>query len=118
MLRSFLGKKVGMTHIFDPSGNVVPVTVIQAGPCYVTQIKTREKDGYEAVQVGFDEVKRLNKPRAGHLKNVRNLRHLREVKSPNIGELSVGQESRRTSSSLESWWTSSGNPRAEGLPGR
>ena len=92
MLRSFLGKKIGMTHIFDPSGNVVPVTVIQAGPCYVTQIKTRETDGYEAVQVGFEEAKKLNKPRAGHLKNVKNLRYLREVKSNNMGDLAVGQE--------------------------
>ena len=92
MLRSFLGKKIGMTHIFEEGGNVVPVTVIQAGPCYVTQIRTRETDGYEAVQLGFGEAKKLNKPRSGHLKNIRNLRILREVKSDDIGAVTVGQE--------------------------
>ncbi len=92
MLRSFLGKKIGMTHIFEDGGNVVPVTVIQAGPCYVTQIRTRETDGYEAVQLGFGEAKKLNKPRSGHLKNIRNLRILREVKSDDIGAVTVGQE--------------------------
>ncbi len=92
MLRSFLGKKIGMTQIYEESGNVVPVTIIQAGPCYVTQIRTRETDGYEAVQLGFGEIKKLNKPRAGHLKNVKNLRYLREVKSDDIGAVAVGQE--------------------------
>ena len=52
-----LGKKIGMTRIFDKDGNMIPVTVIEAGPCYVTQVKTAEKDGYEAVQLGFDEKK-------------------------------------------------------------
>jgi large subunit ribosomal protein L3 len=92
MLRAFLGKKIGMTQFYEEGGNVVPVTVIQAGPCYITQIKTREKDGYEAVQVGFDEVKKLNKPDAGHLKNSRLVRFLREVKADDSGELAVGQQ--------------------------
>ena len=92
MLRAFLGKKIGMTQIYAEGGNVVPVTVIQAGPCFVTQIRTQETDGYEAVQIGFDEVKKLNKPRAGHLKNSKMVRFLREVKADNSSELAVGQQ--------------------------
>ena len=92
MLRAFLGKKIGMTQIYEEGGNVVPVTVIQAGPCFVTQIRTPETDGYEAVQIGFDEVKKLNKPRAGHLKNSKMVRFLREVKADNSSELAIGQQ--------------------------
>jgi len=92
MLRAFLGKKIGMTQIYNDEGNVVPVTVIQAGPCFVTQIRTPETDGYEAVQIGFDEVKKLNKPRAGHLKDSKMVRFLREVRADNNSELSVGQQ--------------------------
>jgi large subunit ribosomal protein L3 len=92
MLRAFLGKKIGMTQIYEEGGNVVPVTVIQAGPCFVTQIRTAETDGYEAVQIGFDEVKKLNKPRAGHLKNSKMVRFLREVKADNSSELAIGQQ--------------------------
>ena len=81
-----------MTQIYEEGGNVVPVTVIQAGPCFVTQIRTSESDGYEAVQIGFDEVKKLNKPSAGHLKNSKMVRFLREVKADNSSELAVGQQ--------------------------
>ena len=91
MLRAFLGKKIGMTQIFDEAGYVIPVTVIEAGPCTVTQVKTRESDGYEAVQLGFGESKRLNKPKAGHLKG-KLLRHLREVKAEDLSEYAVGQQ--------------------------
>lgn len=68
-MKRILGKKVGMTQLFDEQGNVVPVTVIEAGPCFVTQIKTIEADGYNAVQLGFGQIKekRLQRPRAGHL---------------------------------------------------
>ena len=92
MLRAFLGKKIGMTQLYDERGNVVPVTAIQAGPCYVTQIRSQETDGYSAVQIGFQETKKLNKPRAGHLKNSRPLRILREVQADDPGEYQVGQE--------------------------
>jgi Ribosomal protein L3 len=70
-MRGLLGKKVGMTRIFDDSGNAVPVTVLQAGPCTVTQIKTLNNDGYEAVQVGYGErkEKHLTKPLKGHFDN-------------------------------------------------
>ncbi len=92
MLRGYLGKKIGMSRIFQEDGRVVPVTMIQAGPCSVTQIKTNDTDGYEAVQLGFSRVKRLNKPRSGHLKGNPLVRYLREVRADDIGEYAVGQQ--------------------------
>jgi large subunit ribosomal protein L3 len=92
MLKGLIGKKIGMTQIFDESGLAVPVTLIEAGPCYVTQIRQPEKDGYSAVQLGFEEVKpkRLTGGRLGHLKrnNLPPLRFLREfrVKEPALAE--------------------------------
>ena len=91
MLQGFLGKKIGMTQIFREDGRVVPVTVIQAGPCVVTQVKTKETDGYEAVQLGFGDVKRRNKPESGHLKNSRLSRYLREVATDGTNVFEVGQ---------------------------
>ena len=91
MLQGFLGKKIGMTQIFREDGRVVPVTVIQAGPCVVTQVKTKETDGYEAVQLGFGDVKRRNKPESGHLKSSRLSRYLREVSADDTSEFEVGQ---------------------------
>ena len=91
MLRAFLGKKIGMTHIFDDNGNVTPVTVVQAGPCTVTQVRTSANDGYEAVQIGFGTVKRVNKPQSGHLKG-QLLKHLKEVQSDDVNDHSVGDE--------------------------
>ena len=92
MLRGFLGKKVGMSQVFGEDGRVVSVTMIQAGPCSVTQIKTNENDGYQAIQLGFDPVKKLNKPEAGHLKDNPLARHLREVKADDISEFNLGQQ--------------------------
>ena len=93
MEKAILGKKVGMTQIFDEDGRVIPVTVIQAGPCVVTQVKTRETDGYEAIQVGYGDVREslLNKPAKGHLNKAGTplKRYLREF--PLTG-YSVGQE--------------------------
>jgi len=91
MLQGFLGKKIGMTQIFREDGRVVPVTVIEAGPCVVTQVKTKETDGYEAIQLGYGDVKRQNKPQAGHLKDSRLSRHLREVTTDDTSEFTVGQ---------------------------
>ena len=91
MLQGFLGKKIGMTQIFREDGRVVPVTIIEAGPCVVTQVKTKETDGYEAVQLGFGEVKRRNKPLSGHLKDSRLSRFLREVTADDTSEFEVGQ---------------------------
>ena len=96
-MKGIIGKKLGMTQVFDEQGNAIPVTVIQAGPCFVTQIRTGEKDGYTAVQLGFNETKpqRLSKGALGHLKrnNLPALRHLREFRLKD-GELDVaeGQE--------------------------
>ena len=91
MLQGFLGTKIGMTQIFREDGKVVPVTVIQAGPCVVTQVKTMETDGYEAVQLGFGDVKRRNKPQTGHLKNSKLSRYLREVTTDDTSGFTVGQ---------------------------
>jgi len=89
--QAILGRKIGMSRIFDDRGEVVPVTIIQVGPCYVTQIRTLEKDGYNAVQLGFDEAKRLNKPQRGHLKDLPPLRHLREVRTDDVERYQIGQ---------------------------
>jgi large subunit ribosomal protein L3 len=88
---SLLGKKIGMTQVFDEAGNIVPVTVLEAGPCVVTQLKTVENDGYGAVQVGFGQAKKLGKPMKGHLKEA-NVRHLREIRVDKPGDYQVGQE--------------------------
>ncbi|MBN1680978.1 MAG: 50S ribosomal protein L3 [Anaerolineae bacterium] len=101
-MKGIIGKKVGMTQIFNDDGQVVPVTVIQAGPCYVTQIRTAEQDGYMAVQLGFEEVPsrkngdpRLNKPKRGHLKrnglDLPDLRYLREFRVKEI-DVEEGQK--------------------------
>ncbi|MDZ4771385.1 MAG: 50S ribosomal protein L3 [Chloroflexota bacterium] len=98
-MKGIIGRKVGMTQIFDKNGNVIPVTVIQAGPCYVTQVRTPDKDGYSAVQLGFGETKptRLSRGHLGHLKrnNLPAVRVLREFRIKN-GEIDVqeGQELR------------------------
>ena len=91
MLKSFLGKKIGMTQVFNDAGQVVPVTIIEAGPCAVTQIRTPEKDGYAAVQLGFGRVRRPNRPEAGHLRGSQIGRRLQEVPADDIGGYEVGQ---------------------------
>src|SRR5581483_11651797 len=93
-VEGLLGKKLGMAQMFDKDGTVKGVTVIEAGPCVVTQIRTLERDGYEAVQLGYGAAKRLNEPLKGHLKaaNAGNLRYLREFKADNLAEIKVGQK--------------------------
>ena len=94
MKKALIGKKLGMTQIFNENGKVVPVTVIEAGPCTVVQIKTKDTDGYEAIQLGFGDVKanKVTKPKAGHFKkaNVEPKKHLREFRleenSYNVGD--------------------------------
>jgi len=88
---ALLGRKIGMSRVFDERGQVVPVTVIEAGPCYVVQIKTAQKDGYNAIQLGFGAAKRVNKPQRGHLKGVGSLRHLQEVRTDDVTRYQVGQ---------------------------
>ena len=96
MKKALIGKKLGMTQIFDENGVVIPVTVIEAGPCVVAQIKTLENDGYEAIQLGFGEVKekKVNKPEKGHFTkaNIKPLKHLREFKLDSIEGIKVGDE--------------------------
>ena len=94
MKKAIIGKKVGMTQIFDESGKVIPVTVVEAGPCVVTQKKTIENDGYVAVQLGFEDVKesKLSKPEAGHLKKagVEAKKHLKEFQLEGAADMNVG----------------------------
>jgi len=92
--KGIIGKKVGMTQIFDEKGRIIPVTVIQAGPCVVAQKKTVEKDGYNAVQLGYEDIKtaRINKPEQGHLikAGVALKKYLREFKLDDAAEKNVG----------------------------
>ena len=93
-MKAIIGKKVGMSQIFDENGHVIPVTVIEAGPCTVVQKKTSEKEGYNAVQLGYEDVpeRKLNKPEMGHLNKagVSPKKHLREFDLENAAELNVG----------------------------
>lgn len=96
MNKGIIGKKVGMTQIFDEKGRVIPVTVIEAGPCVIAQVKTVETDGYNAVQLGFGDVKpsKINKPEAGHFEKAKLApkKHLREFRLDDIANLKVGDE--------------------------
>ena len=94
MKKVIIGKKVGMTQIFDEKGTVIPVTVIEAGPCNVVQIKTVETDGYDAIQLGYGDVKeyKVNKPERGHFKkaDVKPQKHLREFRVEDVSSHKVG----------------------------
>ena len=94
MKKGIIGKKLGMTQIFDEVGNVIPVTVVEAGPCPVVQKKTVENDGYNAVQLGFEDIadRKLTKPEKGHLTkaNVPFKKHLKEFKLDNAADMNVG----------------------------
>jgi large subunit ribosomal protein L3 len=91
MPQGILGRKVGMTQYFDRQGEVRPATVIEAGPCLVTQLKTLENDGYQALQLGFGHAKRLNSPQKGHLKKLGQFRYLREFRVGDVSQYKVGQ---------------------------
>jgi large subunit ribosomal protein L3 len=94
--KGILGRKVGMTQIFDTNSRIVPVTVIQAGPCHVAGVRTADKDGYDAIQLSFDQVpdKKLTKPEAGHLAKAKipAARHLVELRLKDVSGFSVGQQ--------------------------
>src|SRR5690554_3878937 len=96
MAKAILGTKIGMTQIFSEEGKAIPVTVIQAGPCVVTQVKGDENDGYNAIQVGYKEQKenRINKPMKGHFAKgqVKPVKVLREFRVDNSADFKVGQE--------------------------
>ena len=95
-MKTLIGKKVGMTQIFDEKGRVIPVTVIEAGPCVVAQVKSVETDGYNAIQLGFGDVKesKLNKPEKGHFAkaNIAPKKHLREFRLDSVEGITVGTE--------------------------
>jgi large subunit ribosomal protein L3 len=84
-MKYILGQKIEMTQLFDEAGNVVPATIVKAGPCVVTQIKSKDKDGYESVQVGFGEKKSISKALKGHFKNLGNFRYVREFRDKETG---------------------------------
>lgn len=92
MISGIIGRKIGMTQIFQENGRVEAITAIEAGPCFVTQVKRVAKGGYDAVQLGFGTAKRLNLPEKGHLKNVGLLKHLREFEASDIDSIEVGQK--------------------------
>jgi large subunit ribosomal protein L3 len=94
--RGLLGEKLGMTQVFDENNRIVPVTVVKAGPCVVTQVRTPEKDGYSAVQLGFGAIdpRKVNKPEGGHFAKagVTPRRHVVELRTEDAGDYTVGQE--------------------------
>ena len=96
VIQGILGRKLGMTRLFDASGEVTATTIVEAGPCFVTQIKTLDRDGYDAVQLGFEQVRqsKLNSPKRGHLKvsGAPNVRVLREVPVENLDGISLGDQ--------------------------
>jgi large subunit ribosomal protein L3 len=95
MAVGLLGNKIGMTQIFDDSGNIIPVTILKVGPCVITQVKTIDKDGYNAIQVGYSNVsnKALNQPELGHLQksNIQPLKYLKEFRINGENEFEIGQ---------------------------
>ena len=90
-MKNILGKKHGMTRVFSEEGIVEPVSVLEAGPCVVTQIKTEQKNGYQAIQIGYLGVTKLNAPEAGHLNRSSLVRHLKEFRVNDLGDSQVGQ---------------------------
>lgn len=93
-MKFILGKKLGMSQVFDENGQVVPVTLIEAGPCWVAQVKTKEKDGYQSVQIGFEEIKekKVKKPRKGHLKKAGFKKYFRYLKEFKDGDFKTGDK--------------------------
>lgn len=92
MIAGIIGRKIGMTQVFAEDRTAAPVTAIEAGPCFVTQVKHVDKDGYSAMQLGFGEAKRLNAAEKGHLKKLGMLRHLREFEVDDVESIQVGQK--------------------------
>jgi large subunit ribosomal protein L3 len=91
MIQGLIGRKIGMTQLFQDDGEVV-VTAIEAGPCFVIQVKNEAKDGYNAVQLGFGEAKVLNSPKKGHVKEIGQFKHLREFQVDDVNSVQVGQK--------------------------
>ena len=121
MQKAIIGKKVGMTQIFDETGKVIPVTVVEAGPCVVTQKKTVETDGYASVQLGFEDVKehKLTKPEAGHFKKagVDAKRHLKEFRLEKAAEMNVGDVVKADVFAAGDWIDVTGTSKGHGYQG-
>ncbi len=121
MQKAIIGKKVGMTQIFDETGKVIPVTVVEAGPCVVTQKKTVENDGYASVQLGFEDVKehKLTKPEAGHFKKagVDAKRHLKEFRLEKAAEMNVGDVIKADVFAAGDWIDVTGTSKGHGYQG-
>ena len=121
MKKAIIGKKVGMTQIFDETGKVIPVTVVEAGPCVVTQKKTVETDGYAAVQLGFEDIKesKLTKPEAGHLKKagVEAVKHLKEFRLEDCASLNVGDVVKADTFAAGDWIDVTGISKGHGYQG-
>jgi large subunit ribosomal protein L3 len=92
MVQGIIGKKIGMGQVFGDDGKVEALTAIEAGPCVVTQVKTLDKEGYGAAQLGFGETKRLNSPQRGHLKKLGQFKHLQEFRVADTGDIKVGDK--------------------------
>ena len=92
MVQGIIGKKIGMGQIFADDGKVEALTAIEAGPCVVIQVKTRDKEGYNAAQLGFGESKRLNSPQKGHLKKLGQFKHLQEFRLADTGDIKIGDK--------------------------
>ena len=120
-MKAIIGKKVGMSQIFDANGKVIPVTVIEAGPCVVVQKKTVEKDGYAAVQLGFEDVaeRKLTKPEMGHLAkaNVGPKKYLREFNLENAAELNIGDVIKADTFKEGEWVDVTGTSKGHGYQG-
>ena len=119
-IKGILGTKLGMTQIFDESNRVVPVTVVEAGPCVVTQIRTVENDGYNAIQIAYGEIdpRKAKKPQAGHFKKagVTPRRHMAEIRMDDVSGYEVGQDVTSTFSKALTSWTSPVLPRVRASP--
>jgi len=121
MKKAIIGKKVGMTQIFDETGKVIPVTVVEAGPCVVTQKKTTETDGYTAVQLGFEDIKeaKLTKPEVGHLKKagVEAKKYLKEFKLESAADMNVGDVVKADTFAAGDWIDVTGISKGHGYQG-
>lgn len=120
MIKGMLGRKIGMTQIFTESGERIPVTVVEAGPVTVVQVKTMDRDGYESVQVGYEPItkdKLINKPMRGHFKEVAPTRHLREFQAVDHSQIEVGQTFDLTMFSAGERVNVSGTSKGKGFQG-
>lgn len=120
-MKSILGKKLGMTQLYGENGRIMPVTVVQAGPCYVIQKKTVDSDGYSALQIGFGERREVlaNKPEKGHFAKaeVKPMQYLKEIKVDNIDEYQVGQELKADVFGLGEFVDVTGTSKGKGFAG-